>query len=97
MKRMVRDAIGAMTVMLIMFVALVLAGTIESNYTRTAKVAKVESGIVYLDDEVGNVWEWAEEEADEFTEGQNVKMKMNTNGTTEYIYDDIIKSIEVVE
>ena len=97
MKRILVETIKVIMCLAFLTFALILAGAIESNYTRTAKVAKVENGIVYLDDEVGNVWEWAEEEADEFTEGQNVKMKMNTNGTIEYIYDDIIKSIEVVE
>lgn len=69
-----------------------LAGHIESHYTREAVVVRNNHGAIRFEDSSGNLWDFIDPES-ELTNGDRVHLKMYTNGTTETVYDDCIVGI----
>ena len=62
----------------------------ETHYTRKATVVNVNCGLVTVEDESGNLWDF---EQDGFNVGDKVKLTMDTNHTDSNIFDDKIVNI----
>lgn len=66
--------------------------TSQNSYLKVGTVNEIEpNGTITLEDCGGDLWAF-EAENSEFTIGQTILVKMNTN-KTESIYDDIIEMI----
>lgn len=96
MKRHTRvREIAMIIITIIFFVAmLTFCSWYESTYTREAVVSRQENNVTYFVDITGNEWTCEDCYGEE---GESVKLIMDTNGTTDYIYDDIIKDIKWIE
>lgn len=66
----------------------------DTTVVRKGVVEKVENEIIEIVDNSGNVWEWKQEEKENFTKNQKVKLIMNNNHTEDTIEDDIIIKIK---
>ena len=66
---------------------LIVCGFVESHYTRTVVVQKVEGTEVVVEDCYGHQWTF---EGEEFTEKQEIKVLMNNNNTDRNVLDDEI-------
>ena len=70
------------------------ASYLDSHYTRkNCEVMNVENGIVTFMDSTEHYWEWEIEENEYFEIGDFVNLKMHTNNSKSYIYDDEILEI----
>ena len=78
--------------MLLKIAALLMAGTI-SIYPNVGKIDYVDekTDTFRIIDDAGDIWEMYGIE--DFKVGDNVAMIMDTNGTENIIYDDIILSV----
>ena len=74
------------------FGLLALASYITTHYDRDAHVSAITADEVVFEDESGNLW--GIDLTDEYAVGQNVTLKMNTNGTDSDIYDDYIVEVK---
>ena len=66
---------------------LMICGFVESHYTRTVVVQKVEGTEVVDEDYYGHQWAF---KGEEFTEKQEIKVLMNNNNTDRNVLDDEI-------
>lgn len=74
--------------------ALMFCGYIETHYTRKGcEVVSIDGDTVRIKDKCGYVWEWEQEQDENFTEGEKINLKMHTNGTTSNINDDKILKV----
>lgn len=65
----------------------------EHNYTRNdCKIVDIYNGLITIEDSIG--YQWNVLDNGEFSIGDKVSVKMNDNGTTNIIADDIIIKIE---
>lgn len=70
------------------------ASYLDTHYTRKdCEVVKVENGIATFEDSTGHHWDWEIEENEYFEIGDFVDLKMHTNNSNAYIYDDEILEI----
>ena len=75
-----------------------VVGYHETHYNRNGEITQIQDGIVTVEDTTGNEWRWEMKPSEEaFQVGDNVRLRMFTNGTDTNIYDDCILSIEVCE
>ena len=63
---------------------------IESHYSRKAEVTYRNGNTVIATDNVGYKWEFTIDDKDTLQVGNKIKLKMCTNYTDSYIFDDII-------
>jgi hypothetical protein len=71
---------------------LMICGFVESHYTRTVIVQKVEGAEVVVEDCYGHQWVF---EGEGFTEKQEIKVLMNSNDTDRNVLDD--KIVRVID
>ena len=71
---------------------LVICGFVESYYTRTVTVQKVEGIEVVVEDCYGHQWVF---EGEGLKENQEIKMLMNNNNTDKNVLDD--KIVRVID
>ena len=78
--------------MLLKIAALVLAG-VTSIYPNAGRIESVDekADTFRIVDDAGDIWEMYGIE--DFQVGDNVAMIMDTNGTENWIYDDIVLSV----
>lgn len=77
----------------LLFVILVTGTYLEKHYTCGARVYDVEDdGCIIFEDKRGELW--AYESLEHYDLGTHVKIKFDTNGTANYIYDDTIVGVE---
>ena len=78
--------------MLLKIAALLIAGTI-SIYPNAGRIESVDekTDTFRIVDDAGDIWEVYGIE--DFQVGDNVAMIMDTNGTENWIYDDIVLSV----
>ena len=78
--------------MLLKIAALLIAGTI-SIYPNAGRIESVDekTDTFRIVDDAGDIWEMYGIE--DFQVGDNVAMIMDTNGTENWIYDDIVLSV----
>ena len=78
--------------MLLKIAALLMAGTI-SIYPNAGRIESVDekTDTFRIVDDAGDIWEVYGIE--DFQVGDNVAMIMDTNGTENWIYDDIVLSV----
>lgn len=91
------ETIKGWLVVLFLVVVFIFCGIIEQHYTLEATAGYQEEGISYFYDDRGMEWCYTNCSV---VQGQRVKLVMNTNGTTDYIYDDEIvkiKPMDIVE
>ena len=81
---MIKKIIMVLTVIIIIG----LMGTIETTYTRDAKVVNVDNLEVTAEDKQGNLWVFI---ADDCSVNDDVTLIMNDNHTTKITDDKIIK------
>lgn len=81
--------LGVMVVVMIIF----LGGYIENHYNRHATVTDINNKVVTVADSTDNEWMFFAESENDYYVGQNVTLKMDTNGT-DSIYDDFIVSVK---
>ena len=81
---MIKKIIMVLTVIIIIG----LMGTIETTYTRDAKVVNVDNLEVTAEDKQGNLWVFI---ADDYSINDDVTLIMNDNHTTKITDDKIIK------
>ena len=95
MRRKTRERIMGILVAVMFFALLGVAGYVEHHYTRTdCVVVSVEEQLVTVEDRCGYVWCYeVEEEAPRV--GDVVDLKMFTNTTDGYIYDDEVVGVVV--
>lgn len=89
-----RVTVTIITLITLFIVTFTLCAKIDSTYTRDAVVGTQEEDITYFYDERGR--EWCATNCN-VADGQEVVLEMNTNGTTDYIYDDIIVAVYPVD
>lgn len=78
---------------MIAFGMLMAANWVEVHYTRhDCTVVSCVEDVVVVEDKTGNEWEIV---AKELEIGDKVDLKMHTNFTDNYIYDDIVKDYKV--
>lgn len=82
------------TLALTLTLLLSIFSCVDKTYYREGVVDKVEGLSVCVVDTTGEEWWYDDCYA---TKGDKVILKMDTNGTDEYIKDDIIKDINFVE
>ena len=82
--------ITGIVVMTLLFILPAIAGTIESTYTMNGKVTAINEESIYVVDEMGEEWDF---EGDNFTKGDEVKIRFFNNGTCDTRYDDIIQNV----
>lgn len=74
-----------------------IVGYAEPRYIRKkCKVISIENNVARITENrviANNIWEWEIDGLDNLEVGDIVDLKMHTNGTTDYIYDDIILKI----
>lgn len=74
-----------------------VVGYHETHYNRNGEVVEIQDGIVTIEDTTGNEWRWETKPSEEaFQVGDNVRLKMFTNGTDYSIYDDKVLRIEQI-
>ena len=84
------DVFKGIVCLALIFVMFLFCGKVERTYSTKATVFSVENSIVTFEDEMGNLWEY-EEENGRYTKGQIVKLIMDNNYTKEFEDDIIIK------
>jgi len=81
---------------ILVFVVIVLfcgtAGYVETNYTRTGVVDKIENDVLIIVDTSGYEWEY---ESNKFDVGDTVKMRMFDAGTND-IRNDVILGLKKI-
>jgi len=80
------------TIIVFLFLAVGICGWYETHYTRTGTVVRMRDDVAIIEDTCGFEWGYEDES---LKVGDNVKMRMCTNGTDCYVEDDIIEKIEV--
>lgn len=65
-----------------------VVGYYETHYSIDAEVIENSKGIITFEDKRGEIWEY--QTTADFNVGDNVKLYMDTNGTNNTYYDDII-------
>lgn len=89
-KRKIIECIQGVLVLSVLIGIYSISSYIEHNYTREAKVIEIsQDNEIIVEDKVGNIWSFYEEEKT-LAVGDNLKLKMNDNCTSNNIYDDII-------
>ena len=77
----------------IAFGMLTVANWVEVHYTRhDCTVVSYVEDVVVVEDKTGNEWEFI---AEGLEIGDKVDLKMHTNFTDDYIYDDIVEGCKV--
>lgn len=97
MTQRTKKRILTVVAVVVALVALVLVtgivGYIETHYTREAKVIELESdSVIVVEDATGNVWAF---DGEGYAVGDEVAMKMHTNGTDSIITDDVIENVKL--
>lgn len=85
----------AMVVLGVTVVAMVIlaCGYIENHYNRQATVTNINNKVVTVVDTTDNEWMFFAESENSYYIGQDVTLKMDTNGT-DNIYDDFIVNVK---
>lgn len=89
----IKEFIIGLLVVVILVGGLGVVGGIETHYTRDVTVISIEDTKVVTEDKSNNVWVF---EGTGYKEGQQLKLKMFTNGT-DNVFDDEIQDVKVVE
>ena len=77
---------------IVVFLLIGFAGHIKHNYTRKdCEVVKVSGGVVTVEDQVGNLWEF---EGFGYEVGDVITLKMHTNYTHNTFRDDYVTGIK---
>ena len=77
---------------IVVFLLIGFAGHIKHNYTRKdCEVVKVSGGVVTVEDQVGNLWEF---EGFGYEVGDVITLKMHTNYTHNTSRDDYITGVK---
>lgn len=88
-----RNLIKTILIVALAIVAFLIVGHIESHYTAMAVVTYTNSnGYVTAVDKNGEVWAFY---GDNFSNGDEVKLKMFTNGTDSIYDDEVVKAVKV--
>lgn len=88
-----RDFVKVILITILAIVAFLIVGHIESHYTTMAVVTYINSnGYVTAVDKNGEVWAFY---GDNFSNGDEVKLKMFTNGTDSIYDDEVVKAVKV--
>ena len=76
----------------------ILFNYIETHYNRHVYCSYIDNNanIIQFTDFGGNIWEYSDN-SEKYVLNSEYTLKMHTNGTTDYIYDDIIQKILTVD
>ena len=95
MSKRVVDTIVGMLVVVMMVAMMCACSYVESHYTRKdCVVVQTEGQLVHAEDRQGHVWCY-EVEGDAPSVGSTVDLRMYTNNTDSYIYDDEVVNVVV--
>lgn len=87
-----RSRLFATLSLLMLLVTLAVGTYLGKHYTCEARVYAVDGNCVTFEDVRGELWTYESEE--HYDLDTHVKIKYDTNGTTNYIYDDTIVGVE---
>ncbi len=91
-KKIMKQFIFSLILVVAFVMAVGCAGGIEHNYTRPdCEVIAVSRGVVTVEDKGGNVWEF---EGSGYCVGDKVDLKMHTNFTHNTFTDDYIVNVK---
>lgn len=88
-----KETIKGLVIITMFFCVLGACGWYESHYTREATVIDVTNDVVTVVDKCDYVWEFY---GNGFKVNDEVKMRMNTMHTDNYIFDDEIENVKLV-
>lgn len=92
--RCMKERIKNMTLLMVVVMMFCGCSWYEVHYTREATVIEVTDNIVTVVDRCDYVWEF---EGDGFNVNDEVKMLMNTMHTDNYIFDDEIENVKIIQ
>lgn len=85
-----KKVIQVVVMITVLFTIWGVCGYVEQNYTRSCEVYEVNGNIITVEDNTGELWDFEAENDEVFETGEKIILKMNTNCTDSYIYDDYI-------
>lgn len=88
-----RKFLLALVAVVVVIGGFTLAGTIETHYTRESTVTEVADNLIYVEDDLGNLWSFY---GDDFKAGDRVRLYIYDNGTTP-VEDDEIQGASLIE
>ncbi|MDV3428237.1 MAG: hypothetical protein LIR50_14665 [Bacillota bacterium] len=93
MRKIFKDTITAILIIVASLMIMGLGGYLESTYDMIGVVEKADNGSWLIEDSRGHIWEY---ESDELYEGENVKITFFDNHTHK-IYDDEIVKVKALK
>ena len=93
MKKIFKDIITAILIIIASLAVMGWGGYLESTYDMVGTVEKADNGSWLIEDSRGHIWEY---ESDKLHEGQNVKITFFDNHTHK-IYDDEIVKVKALK
>ena len=79
-------------VAIMVIITLVLAGKVNTTYSMRGVVTSNHNGIITIEDTTGNLWQYETE----LSEGTELEIFFDINGTEDVREDDIITGLKVL-